>query len=217
MVDSAHQARRASSSLRVGASATAVTASGVNVTTAAFARGGDLAGTTLSNGAGFPTAKSIFVTGAQVDATGTRDWLGFTLAATSGNTLKLAELSFYYAYTNTSGTATGAATFEVRSSADNYTSAIGSFSQAVVNSTTPAWQQASVGLTALQYQNLDTITFRIYLDDGANSSGNTQLRLDTVALTGVSDASVVPEPSSAAALAGLAGLGLVALRRRRAA
>ncbi len=200
-------------------SSTAVTASGANVTTTPFARGAGLSSVTLSNGAGFPSANSIFVTSAQVNeaisATST-DWLGFTISATTGNVLNLSGLSFYYAYTNTSGTISGSATFDVRSSVDNYATSISSFTIDVANSTTPNWTLASIGLTAAPYQNLQSVSFRIFLNDGANESGNSQLRLDTVTLTGVS-AAPVPEPASAAVLAGLCGLGLAAARRRRTA
>jgi hypothetical protein len=67
----------------------------------------------------------------------------------------------------------------------------------------------------MAYQNLDTISFRIFLADGENASTNSQLRIDTVSLLGFSDSTVaVPEPASVATLLGLAGLGLASVRLR---
>lgn len=194
------------------------TTTGTNVTTAAFTRGGGLPAPTFSTTTGSPSARSIFVTSAAVDeavsATST-DWLGFTISATPGNEMKLSSLSFYYAYSNTSGTTSGSATFDVRSSVDNYASSLAAYTLDVVNSTTPNWTLASISLTSLpSYQGLDTVSFRVFLNDGANASTNSQLRLDTVNLAGVS-AAPVPEPSAFAAVAGLAVLGCAALRRRR--
>src|SRR5690606_4306217 len=133
----------------------------------AFARGGDLSSWTFSTAAGAPSPRALFVTSGQVaeDSSATsHDWLGFTISATASNTLKLSDLSFYYAYTNTSGSIAGTAFFDVRSSVDDYATSIDLFSQAVVNSTTPDWQQASIGLSAMGYQNLDSISFRIFLN-----------------------------------------------------
>lgn len=196
------------------------TTSGTNVTTQSFARGaGTGTSTQYSSTTGFPAARSIYVTSDFVDepiSASSTDWLGFTISATSGNTLKLSEFSFYYAYTHIVAPAiTGTATFEVRSSLDGFATTIASFTQEVVNNTTPTWQLASVSLSAMTYQNLDTISFRIFLADGENGSGSSQLRIDTVRLTGFSDSTVVvPEPSTAAVLVGLAVLGCAGVRRR---
>lgn len=189
---------------------------GANVTTAAFANG---AGVSIqSSSTGIPDPRSFFVASSVVDeaiSPASTDWLGFTISATGDNVLNLSNLSFYYGYTNTSGTISGSATFDVRSSVDNYASSVASYTLDVANSTTPNWALASIGLSALPYQGLDTISFRIFLADGANASTNSQLRLDTVTLSGVS-AAAIPEPSTAAALVGLCGLGFAASRRRRA-
>jgi hypothetical protein len=198
-------------------SATAVTATGSNVVTQSFAKGAGLTSTTLSS-TGFPSVKSIFVTSAQVDdqtaLPANNDWLGFTISAEAGYKLNLSSLSFYYGYSNTSGTISGSATFDVRSSAVNdYGTSIWSGSLNVVNSTSPNWTLASIGLSAVSYQGLDTVSFRIYLNDGANTSTNSQLRIDTVALSGVS--SNIPEPSTYALVAGVGGLVGAGFRRRR--
>lgn len=162
-------------------------------------------------------AKHIFLQGNQVDeaiSASSTDYIQFTLSATSGNVLNLGSISFDHAF-NYSGSpaATQVATFEVRSSLDGYASSIGSGTSNPVSGTTPSWTTASIGLSALPYQGLSTITFRIYFNDGDNALSTSYLRLDNLTVT----ANAIPEPSAAAALAGLCGLGLAAARRRRRA
>jgi len=187
---------------------------GANVTPQAFANGGGV--TITSSAIGSPTVRSYFVTGDLVDeaisATST-DWLGFTISANSGYQLNLQNLSFAYAFSFNGGTApTGPATFDVRSSLDNYASSISVLTASVGAVNVVNWSNASIVLTDAAYQNLSAITFRIFLNDGSNVKADSYLRLDTVALTGA--ASVVPEPSTYAVLAGLAGLVLAGVSRR---
>lgn len=187
---------------------------GANVTPGAFANG---AGATIvSSAIGSPTVRSYFVRGSVVDeaisATSTT-WLGFTISANLGYELDLTNLSFAYGFSYNSGTApTTAATFDVRSSLDNYASSISVLTASVAAANVVNWSNASIVLTDAAYQNLSTITFRIFLNDGTNVNTESFLRLDTVALTGV--AAAVPEPASYALLAGLGGLALACARRR---
>lgn len=187
---------------------------GVNAETFAFANG---AGVTItSSSIGNPDPRSYIVTANHVDeaiSPASSDWLGFTISATEGHELNLSHLGFFYAYTNTQGVISSSATFDVRSSVDDYATSLFSNTLSVVNSTSPVWSQASIGLSATAYQGLETISFRIFLGDDGVGGTNTQLRLDTVTLSGVSTAPV-PEPSAAAALLGFAGLGFAASRRR---
>ena len=199
-------------------SLTAATTSGANVTTASMTKGAGVTFTrSTGTGAGSP-AGSIFVEGSQVDeaisATST-DWVGFTITAASGYELNLTSLSFDYAFTYQGGAVPTSATFDVRSSVLGYGTSIDSFTATAVNiGTNPTWLPASVVLTGGDYQNLNSITFRIFLNDGSNASGTSYLRLDTLTLSGVA-ATAVPEPASYAMFGGLAGLLVSVLGRRR--
>ncbi|CAM3045428.1 PEP-CTERM sorting domain-containing protein [Rariglobus hedericola] len=187
---------------------------GTNVTPEAFANG---AGVTITSSMiGSPTVRSYFVTGDLVDevisATST-DWLGFTINANSGYQLNLQNLSFAYAFSFNAGTAPAtAATYDVRSSLDNYASSISVLTASVGTVNAVSWSNASIVLTDAAYQNLSAITFRIFLNDGTNTNAVSYVRLDTVTLTGI--ASAVPEPSTYALMSGAAGLVLAGLRRR---
>jgi MYXO-CTERM domain-containing protein len=187
-----------------------------NVTPDAFANG---AGVTISSSSlGSPDVRSYYVNGNLVEqaiSPTSTDWLGFTISANSGYELALTNLSFAYAFSYNSGTApTQPATFDVRSSLDGYASSIGVFTANVGSVNVVNWSNASIVLTDAAYQDLSTITFRIFLNDGTNENGASYLRLDTVALTGVATMAV-PEPSSYAWVAGLFGLTLAGVRRRR--
>ncbi len=162
-------------------------------------------------------AKHIYLQGHQVneaisDTSG--DWIGFTVSSTAGNILNLSGLTFDYAFTYSGSPApTEPAVFEVRSSLDDYAETVGFVSQNPVSGTTPAWAPASIGLTAANYQGLNSISFRVYLNDGANELTTSYLRIDNLTLSGVSTA--IPEPSTYALLTGAGGLMVAGVRRRK--
>lgn len=187
---------------------------GSNVTSDAFANG---AGVTISSSTlGSPDPRSYYVNGNLVEQTisaTSTDWLGFTINANSGYTMNLANLSFAYGYSYNSGTApTEVATFDVRSSVDNYTSSLAVLT-ANATLTTVNWSNASIVLTDAAFQSLGSISFRIILNDGTNANSASFLRIDTVTLTGA--AAAVPEPAVYGVLAGLSGLALACVRRCR--
>ena len=136
----------------------------------------------------------------------TTNYFTFTVTAASGFTLNLTDLALKTALvdpSNPSGT-----TF-VRSSVDGYASDLGSYTQTGTSGST--FTDRSIDLSGAAYQNLSTITFRIYHYDNTDSTSSTGLvhRIDDVVLNG----SAVPEPASIALL-GLGGLSLLVRRRR---
>lgn len=201
-------------------SATAATTTGANVTPSSFGKGAGITTSMsglLSNTTGNP-AKSLVITGDQIDeaasATST-DYLTFTVTAGGAYKLNLSALSFDYAYTftNTGTTTANVATYNVRSSVDNYVTSIATFTtNAQSTGANPTWSPASIGLSAAAYQDLSSITFRIILADDGSTSATSFFRFDSVLLSGAVTA--IPEPSTYALLAGAGGLALAGFRRR---
>lgn len=189
---------------------------GANVTPEAFANGGGI--TIVASSIGSPSASSYYVQGndaTEAISPTSPDWLGFTINANSGYELDLENLSFAYAFSYNSGTApTTPATFDVRSSVDDYGSSITVLTASVAAANVVNWSNASIVLSDAAFQNLGSIEFRIFLNDGANTNAASYLRLDTVTLTGVA-ATAIPEPATYALLIGAGGLLIAGLRRRR--
>lgn len=189
---------------------------GTNVTVGAFANGAGLAPT--SSTLGSPDPRSYYYHGSivteAISPTST-DWIGFTISATSGNVMNLENLSFAYAFSYNSGTAPSTpGVFDVRSSIDGFASSIAVLNASVGTQSVTNWSNASITLTDAAFQQLDTIEFRIFLNDGTNNNSSSYMRIDTVTLTGVST-SPIPEPASFGLLAGAGGLLLAAGGRRR--
>ncbi|MSU51531.1 MAG: PEP-CTERM sorting domain-containing protein [Opitutus sp.] len=125
----------------------------------------------------------------------TNDYFTWTVTPNSGYQLSLAS----FAYTGqTSGT--GPTSFEFRSGVDGFSSSIGT---ATATGTT-------ITLSSGSFQGLTTsLEFRLY-GWGASSSGGT-FSVNDFTFNGT--VSAVPEPSTYAALAGAAALGLAFWRR----
>lgn len=126
----------------------------------------------------------------------------FTLMPAAGQSLSITGLSFGY---RTSGTS-GPNAFAIRSSNDNYAANLAS---GALTNTDTNWH--SSGTVSITMSGITTATtFRIY---GSGASTNTPtLRLDDIVINGALTA--VPEPASAVALLGLAGLLMAVIRRR---
>jgi hypothetical protein len=169
---------------------------------------GDLTASIFSGNLGSPSTggSTPLSSGAYFTAT---TWTGstpgtnyfeFTITPDSGFMFSTTSLSFDYR-----ATSTGPSTLAIRSSADSYAAALGSFTT-TADST---WYSSGVITTALSNLTVAT-TFRIY-GFGASNAGGT-LRVDNVTLSG--SVSAVPEPATFAFLAGAATLSLAAFRRR---
>jgi hypothetical protein len=139
-------------------------------------------------------------------------FFSFTVTPDSGFELDLSSLSFLIA----KGGASETRNYEVRSSLTGATSLAGPAMPAAVRGDgTAGMDNVSIDLTGFsELQNVTTaVTFQFITATTGNF--NASLEWDDITLGG--DVSVVPEPSTYAALLGLGALGLVMWRRRRAA
>ncbi len=147
----------------------------------------------------------------EVGAVSNNDYIEFTLSASPTYSLDLTNVTLNYGYTNT-GVPVFNDTFFVRSSVDSYATnlAPGLITAAVpggtAGGTTPLF--ATFDLSAAAYDNLSTITFRLYQYDDLDET-TSLTRFDNITVNG----DVVPEPSTLAMLLG--GVGLLTLIRRR--
>lgn len=145
------------------------------------------------------------------------DYVGFTLSAVSGYELDLGSISFTYGFSHgtAGGTPVQQATFSLRSSVDGFANDIASFTRSSVASNSDFVTSGPISLSAPAYQNLNSITFRLFLSDDGVSTTTHTLRLDDFDVQGLSSVAAVPEPASFAALLAMCSGMLVASRRRR--
>lgn len=137
-------------------------------------------------------------------------YIGFTITADPTYTLDLTALSFNY-HMSQIQTAGGphSFTFELRSSLSNFATAIpGTYSTNPVTAGTATLHSASFNLSGGNYDDLENITFRLYVT-GSVTGNNDIARWDDILAEG--SVAAVPEPSTVL----LGGLGLLALLRRR--
>lgn len=184
------------------------------------ARTTSVAGTGLDGQLGSHVkANASAIAGSLEDAISGNQYVGFTITPTQS--LNILSLDFDFAVVNNSSTVdpyTGSwslfagppAFVAVNSLASGFVSTPkSSGGSASWNSITHDLQ----GVSSLQSVALSPIEFRLYFWDNSTASSSTafSIRFDDVGLT----ASAIPEPSTYAALIGLAALGFVALRRRQ--
>jgi hypothetical protein len=136
------------------------------------------------------------------------DYISFGVSANAGNQLNLATLKFFLLETNNDN-----AVFSVYYSTNSFTDSalLGTANTAIPESYGSAFSFDLSTIAALQsVPSSSAVGFRIYVADGTQSSGGRSLRFDDIIIEGT----VVPEPS---ALAAMASLSPLALRRRRSA
>ena len=148
-------------------------------------------------------------------------YIQFTVTAATGYILNLSSLDF-----NGETSGTGSDDIAVLTSVDGFTSGnqIASLTGRHVVATGDFDTDASgfgsvISLSASKYQNLSSITFRIYGWNTTSGSGTTYIRnlggTDAdLTINGTTAVSAVPEPSTYALIFGAATLGFVIYRRR---
>ncbi len=136
-------------------------------------------------------------------------YLSFTVEAASGNILNLTSLAFRSSLSASSTTTPFNGSVIVRSSVDNFTADLATFTQA--RTTAVDFTSRLVDLSGSQFQNLTAITFHFYLIDGSDDSTGSSFvhRIDDVVLNG----DAIPEPSTFG-LATFAGLSFFTRRKR---
>ncbi|MEP2776267.1 MAG: PEP-CTERM sorting domain-containing protein [Luteolibacter sp.] len=143
-------------------------------------------------------------TAANMDAAVAADqYFTFTVTADGGYSLDLQNLTF-----DINHGARGATDYAIRSSVDGFTANIVYASPGITGTSTGQ----DIDLSAVDFNSLSSVEFRIYLDNRINNnSGGASNVLDNVILNG--DVNAVPEPSSLAMLLG--GMGVLMFGRRR--
>jgi hypothetical protein len=125
---------------------------------------------------------------------GSGNYFAFTVTANSGHHLDLSSLIFDARGAGNGGPPSG---FQLRSSLDGFTANIAS------GSLSGSWgSSGSLNLSGSAFQNLSTITFRIY---GVDNNNNGDIQIDNVILDGVA----APEPATVAL--GVFGTGFALL------
>lgn len=190
---------------------TSVTTTGAN-NTATTVTGANWTGSAPNNGRSTgngPDGNAGHYFGRGPKDTAATSYIQFGVTATNFTTLDLSSLSFDYWTASIATTGTPSFTFEVRSSLDTYAAAIpGTYSlNPIIKVNDGQFQTASFDLTGSSFQDLATITFRLYVTGSAAANTNDIVRFDDIQLQ------VIPEPTTAL----LGSLGLLALLRRRRA
>ncbi len=170
-------------------------------------------GLTVQSGSGVFSSGS-WSTASSVNPATSTDYLDFSFTAANGYQLSLTSLTLKVAGSNTAPN-----TLAVYYSANGFASA----TLADTNKTITATNNATPNNFTYTLSSVTgtSFEFRIYgfgatgVDGTSGSSGSGSLRFDDIIVNGSLTATAVPEPSTYAALAGLAALGAGWWRRRR--
>jgi len=146
------------------------------------------------------------IAGTGWDGASGAQYFEFTITPDSGQSLDFSTSGLLTFDDDASGT--GAADFDIYTSADSFASSIGTGTTSQSFGTSPMNSISLISLGALPTD--EAITFRIS-GFGGSASGGTW-RIDNVTTT----LEAVPEPSTYAAILGALGLGFVLYRRRKA-
>ena len=166
---------------------------------------GSIAATGLTSGSGVSVgngnpAPGFSFAGSLPTSQNTGEYISFTVTATSGHAIDLATGSGTLTMSlAVSATPTLGLNWAVRSSVDGYASNLGT---GTISSTTFSTGTTSFGSLGSSYDNLSSVTFRIYAYSTAGSTRN--LYADNITLNDTI-VTAVPEPTNYA----LAGFGLM--------
>ena len=140
--------------------------------------------------------------------------LVFNVTNSSGSSIALASLLFDAAYRDVASTIL-AVTYQIGAGPiETLTSDVGSMIQHTAWTAAADFTDFGLSLLGVTLANAETIKFTFSIDPGIGASSSETIRLDNIALTGLS---AIPETASAMALALLIGGGLMTRNRRSAA
>jgi hypothetical protein len=167
-----------------------------------------LGGSPIAFGYNAPSAARYFG-----NAFAANNYIEFSVTADQGSTIDFGELSWVHKRVHSTRDLDDWMMVYSTNAADDFADATLTAAQAVGsgNSTTALYVDKSVDLSSQDSLQLgETGTFRLYVyGRSATSTGSVGTHFDSFVLQ------TVPEPSSAALLAGLTGLVFVMVRRRR--
>ena len=192
-----------------------------NVNAGAFSIGNPLGTVTTpinstSPSSGYTTASGVSASGGNNIGNATKtgalsisssSYFAFTLTPSAGLAVQLTGLNF-----GERSTGTGALTFAIYSSEDNFTTAIGNPVTVLNNSTYAAYNFGTLNFTSASADS--AITFRLYAYGGTGTATNNTIttRLDDI--TVIADG-VTPVPEPATFLGGFLMIGALGWNQRR--
>jgi hypothetical protein len=160
------------------------------------------------------SSSSLSFFGRGISTSAVTSYISFTITADNGYVLDLDQLDFDYHFQQDQGGSQDQVTFEVRSSVDNFASAVsGTYEANPTTATGSTLLDATFDLSGGTYDDLASIEFRLYATNDTETHNNDIVRWDNIVVSGDVTTNAIPEPASLAS--GLFGLALIAARRRR--